>query len=93
MTDNHSIPPAFYPTEMRTRSLISRSSKQMLRTSQVVSPGCRSEKVTFADKKYVDDPETCEGLPAHVQIVGKPMMDEELIEIMKVVEQILKQEK
>jgi hypothetical protein len=93
MTDNHSIPLEFYPTEVRTKSSISRFSNRTLRTSHLVSPGCRSEMATLADKEYVDDPETCEGLPAHVQIVGKPMMDEELIEIMKVVEQILKQNK
>jgi amidase len=29
-------------------------------------------------------------MPAHVQIVGKPLMDEELLEIMKVVEDVLK---
>lgn len=37
-----------------------------------------------------DDAEAAEGLPAHVQIVGKPLMDEELLEIMKVVESVLK---
>lgn len=36
-----------------------------------------------------DDAEESEGLPTHVQIVGKSMMDEELVEIMKVVEGIL----
>ncbi|EMD59855.1 hypothetical protein GGP41_009009 [Bipolaris sorokiniana] len=35
------------------------------------------------------EPEECEGLPTHVQIVGKSMMDEELVEIMKVVEKLL----
>ena len=30
-------------------------------------------------------------MPAHVQVVGKPMMDEELLEIMGVVEGVLKQ--
>lgn len=29
-------------------------------------------------------------MPAHVQIVGKTLMDEELLEIMKIVEGILK---
>jgi amidase len=28
-------------------------------------------------------------MPAHIQIMGKPMQDEELIEILKVVEDIL----
>ncbi|KAA8620181.1 acetamidase [Pyrenophora tritici-repentis] len=32
------------------------------------------------------DAEECEGLPAHVQVMGKSMMEEELVEIMKVVE-------
>ena len=36
-----------------------------------------------------DDPEESEGLPTTVQIVGKSMMDEELVEIMKVVEGVL----
>lgn len=36
-----------------------------------------------------DEPEECEGLPTHVQIVGKSMMDEELVETMKVVENLL----
>ncbi|KAF2736857.1 amidase signature enzyme [Polyplosphaeria fusca] len=34
-------------------------------------------------------PDVIEGMPAHVQIVGKPMEDEELIEIMKVLEETL----
>lgn len=38
----------------------------------------------------VDNADAVEGAPAHVQITGKPMMDEELLEIMKVVEGILK---
>ncbi|KAJ4369968.1 hypothetical protein N0V83_005732 [Neocucurbitaria cava] len=37
------------------------------------------------------NPDTFEGAPAHVQIMGKPMMDEELIEIMKVVEGVFKE--
>lgn len=32
-----------------------------------------------------DEPKALEGLPAHVQIMGKPMKDEELMEILKVV--------
>ncbi|KAI8943485.1 hypothetical protein NX059_001488 [Plenodomus lindquistii] len=36
-------------------------------------------------------PDVVEGAPAHVQIVGKPMMDEELLAVMKVVERILKE--
>jgi amidase len=35
------------------------------------------------------DAEACEGMPAHVQVVGKPMMDEELLGIMGIVEEIL----
>jgi len=38
----------------------------------------------------IDDPEMCEGMPTHVQVVGKPMMDEELVEVMKVVESVVK---
>ncbi|KAF2640867.1 amidase [Massarina eburnea CBS 473.64] len=33
--------------------------------------------------------EACEGLPAHIQVMGKPMQDEELMEILKVVEGIV----
>jgi amidase len=29
-------------------------------------------------------------MPTHVQVMGKPMMDEELIEVMKVVEGVWK---
>jgi amidase len=29
-------------------------------------------------------------MPTHVQIMGKPMMDEELIEIMKIIESVMK---
>jgi Asp-tRNA(Asn)/Glu-tRNA(Gln) amidotransferase A subunit family amidase len=36
------------------------------------------------------EPETAEGMPAHVQVMGKPLMDEELLEIMKVVESVIK---
>jgi Asp-tRNA(Asn)/Glu-tRNA(Gln) amidotransferase A subunit family amidase len=43
-----------------------------------------------ANMCVVDDADECEGLPTHVQVVGKSMMDEELVEIMKVVEGVLK---
>lgn len=36
-----------------------------------------------------DEPKILEGLPAHVQIMGKTMKDEELVEILKVVEKTL----
>ncbi|KAL5121498.1 hypothetical protein ACEQ8H_000570 [Pleosporales sp. CAS-2024a] len=36
------------------------------------------------------DPSKCEGLPTHVQILGKPMRDEELVQIMQVVEDVVK---
>ncbi|KAJ4983362.1 amidase [Stagonosporopsis vannaccii] len=36
------------------------------------------------------DPEAVQGMPAHIQIVGKPLMDEELLEIMETVEGVLK---
>ncbi|KAL1602515.1 hypothetical protein SLS60_005931 [Paraconiothyrium brasiliense] len=35
------------------------------------------------------EPKILEGLPAHVQVMGKPMKDEELMEILKVVEKTL----
>jgi amidase len=38
----------------------------------------------------LDEPNVCEGMPTQIQIMGKPMMDEELIEIMKVVESVVK---
>jgi hypothetical protein len=43
-----------------------------------------------ADMFITDEADECEGLPTHVQVVGKSMMDEELVEIMKVVEGVLK---
>ncbi|RMZ67257.1 acetamidase [Pyrenophora seminiperda CCB06] len=35
------------------------------------------------------DAEECEGLPTHVQVMGKSMMEEELVEIMKAVEGVI----
>ncbi|KAF9732112.1 hypothetical protein PMIN02_000231 [Paraphaeosphaeria minitans] len=35
------------------------------------------------------EPKVFEGLPAHVQVMGKPMQDEELMEILKVLEKTL----
>lgn len=29
-------------------------------------------------------------MPAHIQVLGKPLMDEELLEIMKTVESVLR---
>jgi amidase len=43
--------------------------------------------------EVLDEPDVCVGMPTHVQIMGKPMMDEELIEIMKVVESVVKDAK
>jgi amidase len=37
-----------------------------------------------------DDADDCDGLPTHVQVVGKSMMDEELVEVMKIVEGALR---
>lgn len=37
-----------------------------------------------------DDPEESQAMPAHIQVVGKPLMDEELLEIMETVETVLK---
>lgn len=37
----------------------------------------------------LDNPEAVEGAPGAIQIMGKPMKDEELIEVMKTVECIL----
>jgi amidase len=37
----------------------------------------------------VDQAEVVEGMPTHVQVMGKPMQDEELMEILKVVESTL----
>lgn len=37
-----------------------------------------------------DEPDVVEGMPAHVQVMGRPMMDEELLQIMGVVEGVLK---
>ncbi|KZM28835.1 Amidase [Ascochyta rabiei] len=45
------------------------------------------DKVTY-EPTY--DPEAAEGMPSHIQIVGKPLMDEELLEIMKTIEAVLK---
>jgi Asp-tRNA(Asn)/Glu-tRNA(Gln) amidotransferase A subunit family amidase len=44
----------------------------------------------WANLCITDEADECEGLPTHVQVVGKSMMDEELVEIMKVVEGVLK---
>jgi len=37
----------------------------------------------------VDKAESFEGMPTHVQVMGKPMQEEELIEILKAVESTL----
>jgi Asp-tRNA(Asn)/Glu-tRNA(Gln) amidotransferase A subunit family amidase len=42
---------------------------------------------------WTDVPEEVEGMPCHVQVVGRPMMDEELVEIMGVVEKVLGEDK
>ncbi|KAF2031623.1 amidase [Setomelanomma holmii] len=52
----------------------------------------KEEDGTFLkDVKYEPayEPDEVEGLPCHVQILGKPMEDEELLQIMKVVEETL----
>jgi Asp-tRNA(Asn)/Glu-tRNA(Gln) amidotransferase A subunit family amidase len=38
----------------------------------------------------VDKPEEVEGAPGHIQIMGKAMRDEELMEVMKAVEDLLR---
>jgi len=56
-------------------------------------PPCKSTFLNLVDGLLiacVDEPEVCEGMPTHVQIMGKPMMDEELIRVMEVVEGVLK---
>jgi Asp-tRNA(Asn)/Glu-tRNA(Gln) amidotransferase A subunit family amidase len=39
--------------------------------------------------RSVDKAETFEGMPTHVQVMGRPMQDEELLKILKVVEDTL----
>ncbi|KAH6642502.1 amidase signature domain-containing protein [Boeremia exigua] len=61
-----------------------------------ILPYGKADKI--ADAKFVEkgvvyeptyDPEVSEGMPAHIQIVGKPLMDEELLDVMKTVEAVL----
>jgi amidase len=40
----------------------------------------------------VDEAEMCKGMPTTVQVMGKSMMDEELVQVMKVVEGVLGEE-
>jgi amidase len=58
-------------------------------------PACKLHLECFNEMDGVlieclDEPEYCEDMPAHVQVLGKPMMDEELLGIMKVVEDVVK---
>jgi hypothetical protein len=46
----------------------------------------------LADHTITDNPATFAGMPAHIQIMGKPMQDEELMEILKVVDGMLAKE-
>jgi hypothetical protein len=39
--------------------------------------------------RYTDDADACNGLPTHIQIMGKPMMDEELLSVMQIVEDVV----
>jgi hypothetical protein len=55
-------------------------------------PPCRylgSKKYYWLLIEHIDEPKALEGLPAHVQIMGKPMKDEELMEISRYVEKAL----
>ena len=61
--------------------------------SVAYEPPCKSAGkpvLEFWLTTVIDDAQVIEGAPAHVQIVGKPMMDEELLKIMQVVESVLK---
>lgn len=64
------------------------SSTRMQHTNRLVRDAISLEFVFHADDR-LDNPDKVEGAPGSVQIMGKPMKDEELVEIMKVVEDIL----
>lgn len=53
----------------------------------------KKEDERFCDAQAAYEPpyeaDKVEGMPAAVQIMGKPMKDEELVEVMKVVESVL----
>lgn len=69
---------------------------QFLKQDITYEPPCKSttkapwKKEHMADSVKIDEPDSCEGMPTHVQVMGKPMMDEELLGTMKVVEDVLK---
>ncbi|CAI6333642.1 unnamed protein product [Periconia digitata] len=68
----------------------------MLNYPSAIFPFLKADKAVDASFAKADvtyeppyEPEIFEGMPTHIQVMGKPMQDEELIEILKVVEKVL----
>ena len=83
MCHRDSIRPESYLMVKPTRSWTSPSSKKEVDTYHRVSLQTGQKGRLLIVR--LDDPKAMEGLPAHVQIMGKPMKDEELMEILKMV--------
>lgn len=85
--DMSSIRQAYCRIWRATKSWTSHSSRNPLSMSRPVS--LRFLTKTAVADELQDNADTFEGVPAHLQVMGKPMKDEELVEILKIVEGIL----
>lgn len=66
--------------------------RQYFDENAVYEPSCKLLLVrsTLLDvNREPDNPKAVEGAPGAVQVMGRPMRDEELIEILKIVEDVL----
>lgn len=68
--------------------------KDFVRSDIEYVPPCESSVVALnrlglADR-VADDVDAVEGAPCGIQVVGKPMRDEELMTVLKVIEDVLK---
>lgn len=68
--------------------------KDFVRSDVEYVPPCKSSvpalnRFGLADR-LADDADAVEGAPCGIQVVGKPMRDEELMKVLKVIEDVLK---
>ena len=66
--------------------------RQYFDGNAVYEPPCKllPARSSLPDVNHeLDNPKAVEGAPGAVQVMGRPMRDEELIEILKIVEDVL----
>jgi hypothetical protein len=87
--DGTSIRRGQFHISMRIKSLIRRLLGRESYMSLLVSSIPKIKPKYSPLISSIDDPDAIEGAPSGIQVIGKPMKDEELIHVMAIVAEVL----